>query len=265
MKIPDSIVPDAYAIAKQTYHGNTSLTEGVDSLVSMHGLNSNSARDYIINFRHMMDGRGFHRTLNAFSMEYFLKRIQLEYEVERLKNALTALREHILYYQSIQRTPVTMKAMWAIYDRYTTLLPALTKDEVEQDELEAITTINQTKINIIQSLLRIQPTDPQTITNNRRQYKRDNYTIALLKILRDHKCQICQTTIRKKNGQFYIEGAHITPKSMQGPETPDNILILCPNHHKEFDYGDKEIITRDQNEVVFIMTDQTYTIDLRLV
>ena len=44
------------------------------------------------------------------------------------------------------------------------------------------------------------------------------------------------------DGSFYIEAAHIKPKSQQGTETPDNILILCPNHHKEFDLGKREII-----------------------
>jgi hypothetical protein len=23
----------------------------------------------------------------------------------------------------------------------------------------------------------------------------------------------------------------------RGPDTPDNIIVLCPNHHAEFDYG----------------------------
>jgi predicted HNH restriction endonuclease len=39
-------------------------------------------------------------------------------------------------------------------------------------------------------------------------YKRDNKAIALIKLLRDFKCQICGTTIVKKNGSRYIEAAH---------------------------------------------------------
>ncbi|MBU0559050.1 MAG: HNH endonuclease [Bacteroidetes bacterium] len=50
----------------------------------------------------------------------------------------------------------------------------------------------------------------------------------------------------KKNGDFYIEAAHIKPKHKKSKETPENILILCPNHHKEFDFGRR--IIREHNK-----------------
>ena len=38
---------------------------------------------------------------------------------------------------------------------------------------------------------------------------------------------------------LYAEAAHIRPlgKPHNGPDTTDNILCLCPNHHWLFDYG----------------------------
>lgn len=60
-------------------------------------------------------------------------------------------------------------------------------------------------------------------------------------------CQICGKrinigTIEKPS--FYSEGAHIVPigGSHNGSDTKDNLIVLCPNHHIEFDYG---VITID--------------------
>lgn len=47
-------------------------------------------------------------------------------------------------------------------------------------------------------------------------------------------------TILKKDGTRYIEACHIKEKCKGGRETLTNILILCPNCHKEFDYGLRE-------------------------
>lgn len=268
MVIPNSAVPDAYDLAKQVYERNLTLTNAATQLVHRHGLNVNSARDYINNFRYLIQGRGFQRTLNAFSMEYYFERFRKDYKPAILAKALTALREHILYYQNYQLIrqgrAVAMNEMWRIYYHYSSLLPTTLQDELEQDELEAIAIQSQSKADIIRALLQLRSSDPQTITLNQQQYKRDNLTIAHLKILRDHRCQICQTTIRKENGGYYIEGAHITPKSRQGRETPDNILILCPNHHKEFDYGEVDILQRDKDLVIFSMNGTTHTISLRI-
>ena len=49
-----------------------------------------------------------------------------------------------------------------------------------------------------------------------------------------------------------------------GAETPDNILILCPNHHKEFDLGNKIIIERASDTIIFNLNNTEYIIDLIL-
>lgn len=53
------------------------------------------------------------------------------------------------------------------------------------------------------------------------------------------KCQICGNSILLPNSYKYAEGHHIRPLGgeTQGPDTFDNIIILCPSHHTEFDYG----------------------------
>ncbi len=59
-----------------------------------------------------------------------------------------------------------------------------------------------------------------------------------LKQLYKNKCQICGYTIKLKNHE-YSEGHHLQPlgQDHKGPDTGRNIIIVCPNHHAEFDYG----------------------------
>lgn len=73
--------------------------------------------------------------------------------------------------------------------------------------------------------------------------RKDTKIIKALKITTDFTCQFpnCRQRIRKKNGGFYIEVAHIKPVSQNGQSVLGNLIVLCPNHHKEFDYGDLKI------------------------
>lgn len=67
---------------------------------------------------------------------------------------------------------------------------------------------------------------------------RDSKISRDLKSLYENKCQICGKSIHLKNYD-YSEVHHIKPlgKKHDGPDTMDNMIVLCPNHHVEFDYG----------------------------
>ena len=67
---------------------------------------------------------------------------------------------------------------------------------------------------------------------------RDSRASKAVKELYDYKCQICSLRITIKDIP-YAESAHIRPlgKPHNGPDTIDNLLCLCPNHHVMFDKG----------------------------
>jgi len=73
--------------------------------------------------------------------------------------------------------------------------------------------------------------------------RRDTQLIQTLKQVCDFRCQFpgCNVRIPKREGGFYIEVAHIEPVSKGGKSVLGNLLVLCPNHHKELDYGDLQI------------------------
>lgn len=262
MKIPKELTPLAYDLSKKVFEGQLTFKEGQRQLVGDNRMNPNSAADYINNFRCMLEGKRFTRTNNAYSMEYFFDNIYKDYGSKGLSNSLTALRLHIEYYEGIQK--VNMKSMRRIYEKYFAI-PLDTPDEHEQIEIiKEFKNQNKTKQEIINELLNLKPTDPEEVVVNSKSFKRDNRTLAQIKILRDFKCQVCSTTIRKKDGTFYIEAAHIEPKHKKGRETPENILILCPNHHKEFDYGDRNILFHDKEIIHFTLNGQKHKISLKI-
>jgi putative restriction endonuclease len=67
---------------------------------------------------------------------------------------------------------------------------------------------------------------------------RDTQQAKLVKELYNYQCQICGIQLQGSAG-LYAEAAHIRPLGTphNGPDTPDNLLCLCPNHHVLFDYG----------------------------
>jgi putative restriction endonuclease len=67
---------------------------------------------------------------------------------------------------------------------------------------------------------------------------RDTEQARQVKALYHYHCQICSVRLEGSAGP-YAEAAHIRPlgRPHNGPDTPDNILCLCPNHHVLFDYG----------------------------
>lgn len=68
---------------------------------------------------------------------------------------------------------------------------------------------------------------------------RDSSLARRVKMLHEHKCQICCQTIELPDGTRYAEAHHIKPLGQphSGPDTLGNILCLCPNHHAECDLG----------------------------
>jgi putative restriction endonuclease len=67
---------------------------------------------------------------------------------------------------------------------------------------------------------------------------RDTAGTRQVKALYHYRCQICSIRLATAAGP-YAEAAHIRPLHAphHGPDTPDNILCLCPNHHELFNHG----------------------------
>lgn len=71
---------------------------------------------------------------------------------------------------------------------------------------------------------------------------RDTRQAKKLKEHYRYSCQVCGLAI-KTSGGFYAEAAHIRPLGTphNGADKPENLLCLCPNHHKMLDMGSMSI------------------------
>lgn len=81
--------------------------------------------------------------------------------------------------------------------------------------------------------------DPNRVETTRSRVIRNTDLTHDMKQMYDHKCQICGASREGPNGKPYAEAHHIKPlgRPHEGPDEPENILVLCPNHHTDFDYG----------------------------
>jgi 5-methylcytosine-specific restriction enzyme A len=51
-------------------------------------------------------------------------------------------------------------------------------------------------------------------------------------------CEYCgELGFLKSDGAYYVEAHHIISMAKQGPDTLDNVIALCPNHHRQAHFG----------------------------
>ncbi len=67
--------------------------------------------------------------------------------------------------------------------------------------------------------------------------KRQQEVVKRVKKHFGYKCQICGETFLMDNGNYYCEAHHLVPLSLNGNQSPDNVIILCAKHHRMFHYA----------------------------
>jgi HNH endonuclease len=72
-----------------------------------------------------------------------------------------------------------------------------------------------------------------------RRFRRDETLVRKLKALYEGRCQRCGFTFTMTDGRPYSEAAHIRAiaEQLPGIDSPDNIVVLCANCHRQLDHG----------------------------
>lgn len=80
--------------------------------------------------------------------------------------------------------------------------------------------------------------------------KRVQEIVLKIKNKYNNCCQFenCGFTFSKNNGGFYSEAHHLIPLSQEGSQDENNIVILCPNHHRMLHYAQVEIKDKQNNK-----------------
>lgn len=81
--------------------------------------------------------------------------------------------------------------------------------------------------------------DPDRIETSTSRIVRNTTLAKELKEYYQHHCQVCGDVRHKAPLEHYAEAHHIKPlgRPHEGPDIKANILVLCPNHHSDFDHG----------------------------
>ncbi len=84
-----------------------------------------------------------------------------------------------------------------------------------------------------------EPSLPRWVVQQTTRVIRDTSTVKDLKKIHGNRCQICGTAVELGRGILYSEGHHIRPLGgeHEGSDEASNILIVCPNHHAQCDFG----------------------------
>jgi 5-methylcytosine-specific restriction enzyme A len=69
-------------------------------------------------------------------------------------------------------------------------------------------------------------------------YVRDPEVRRQVRLRAQGRCELCGTRgFTMSNGRLYIEVHHVIPLSEQGPDKVENVVALCPSHHREAHHG----------------------------
>lgn len=75
-----------------------------------------------------------------------------------------------------------------------------------------------------------------------RGYERKHKLVDLAKQRADYRCEVADCTVElftKPDGQRYVEVHHLIGMAEGGPDTMENLVCVCANHHRELHYGNQ--------------------------
>src|SRR4051794_19595794 len=87
--------PTIRAVARKELH----RPSGIKKLVDDFKMNEKSARNIIDNFGKMLKGEEYQRLNTIFQTNYYLQMIEEDFGTEYLQKAVSAVEQHLAYYE----------------------------------------------------------------------------------------------------------------------------------------------------------------------
>jgi len=162
--------------------------------------------------------------------------ISLEEVASEVGNGVGTVERHIKFRCSHNHEELLIDEM-SIFEDF------LTVEDGEPFERQDVLEIAE-KTNLDAEEVAVDAATPQTTEVTVSRMIRNTAIVADLKQAYEYECQVCGEVRYRDEIEPYAEGHHIKPlgKPHEGPDVPGNILVLCPNHHADFDYGVIDIV-----------------------
>jgi 5-methylcytosine-specific restriction enzyme A len=226
-------------VAKRVYAGELEKELGAKELSEQHGMNLGSARDYIKNFRHLMDGLVFHRTMNAFSTDYYFTKIYNDYGIEFLTQAIAAVQKHIDYYEKLR--PVKLHKLREVIGRHSALLTEpIVLVSYEKTFSQSVKKSLQDSVESRKKRLKVAAKQPAKVITGSVIFIRNPDVVAEALHRAHGTCERCKKPapfLRKRDQSPYLEVHHLVQLADGGEDTIENAVALCPNCHRELHFG----------------------------
>ena len=219
MKIDRTKYEEAYRCGQKVYAGKMRITDARKRLEEI-GINPNSSIDYVYGLRQMLNGHRYERTLSASATDDYLLWIQRDYGRPFLKNAISALKQHIEYYQSLTKSP--MHGHVAVLAQYSDLLNEEIEDFVSPEE--------------VRPAEQFEEGGTKTITVN--VYERSAKARKACLDYYGSVCSVCEFDFEKKYGAIgkgFIHVHHLLDLAVIGKtykiNPTEDLRPVCPNCH----------------------------------
>jgi 5-methylcytosine-specific restriction protein A len=237
-RISKTQVQAAYRESVLVFRGKKQLVDAVETLVTEHSMNPGSARDFVNNFKFLMSGEGYNRTLNGYATTYFLAEIEKEFGAEALQTALRAVDSHIKYYDGLNHG--RLRNIRGIYDNFIKRLSSSPRLEARDDfETQVARSLADSASNR-SARLRVAPKIPATLSQTITIFNRNPDVVAEVLLRASGVCERCKKPApfkRSKDGTPYLEIHHKVQLAHHGEDTVENAMAVCPNCHRELHFG----------------------------
>jgi 5-methylcytosine-specific restriction enzyme A len=225
----------AYTIASSVFDGKLRQEAGVKELLTDHGLNINSGRDFIRQYRSLIYGEVFKRTMSAPQMEYFLSHILQDRGRTAAETALSAAWKHVQYYEAIRS--VKLRSFRSVLVSFKSHLPEPRSILESEAQFEAsVTQSIRDTASARKSRLQHAKKMPEAYFATTKVYIRNPDVAAEALLRANGKCEECKKPapfIRRASGTPYLEVHHMIHLSDGGEDSVENVLALCPNCHRQ--------------------------------
>lgn len=143
------------------------------------------------------------------------------------------------HYQPNQYTSEHFAELWSGELDLEEIDPSPSDGKPPSDRIaeESTTSLDEFEtVTVSPEVYRDVPGRYQTVINR---HQRDRELVEALKELYADRCQLCGDRRARPDGTGYSEVHHIRPLGQphEGPDKRANMVVVCPNHHADFDNG----------------------------
>jgi 5-methylcytosine-specific restriction protein A len=239
MKITVEQIEAAYDLGKRAFAGKLTPDHAAEWLSDQLGMNRNSAKHLIDDYRLLRHGIGYTRTLSLPAAKRFLVGIYADEGREALATACKAIREHIDYYEG--KRNIKLPSLRALVAENETLANA--KETLEEARVrfdQAVACALKDGVAARKARLETAQKLPARRTVTTEIFNRNPDVVAEVLDRAKGRCEVCGKPApfaRRRDGSPYLEVHHRVQLAQSGEDTPDNALATCPNCHRKAHFG----------------------------